>query len=81
MTKQTITIENTVFAVTDNAVHEYGTLLYYDPINDKGYQLDGDGKRVAITSYAAFGDDMYAARQAAQHWMGKARKAWMTRTE
>lgn len=76
-----VTVDGTDFAITDNAVHECGTLLYYDPVSDKGYQLVDDGRRVAITSYAAFGDDMHSAREAAQHWMGKARRAWLARAE
>jgi hypothetical protein len=76
---QYITIENTVFVVSDNDVHECGTLLHYDPVKGKGYQLVDDNRRVGLCSYATFGEDMYSAREAAAHWMGKARVAWAAR--
>ncbi len=65
----------TDFAVRDGCVQECGTALRYDPVSGKGYQMS-DGRRVALTSYAAFGEDMFRARMAADRWCEKARAAW-----
>lgn len=68
-----VKIDGTTF-VTDahGGVMEWGTNLHYD---GKGYQLDDDDKRVALTSYAAFGDDVYIAREIAERWCAKAQRA------
>ena len=52
-------------------VMEWGTNLHYD---GKGYQL-ANGRRVALTSYEAFGADMRHAREYADRWCAKAQKA------
>ena len=71
-----ITIDDTDFAVHDSYVREWGTQLCYDPKRDEGYQLDGDGQHIALTSYGAFGADIYQAREVAARWVDKARRAW-----
>lgn len=73
-----INIDGTDFAVNieDGYAREWGVNLFYDPATDRGYQLDNDGRRIGLTSYAAFGDDIYQAREAAAYWLDKARRAW-----
>lgn len=67
-----IEIEGTTFVTDGNGgVMEWGTNLHYD---GKGYQ-PVDGGRVALTSYAAFGDDVNVAREIAGRWCAKAQRA------
>ena len=70
-----INVEGTDFCVTDDYVREWGTNLCYDPKTRKGYQLS-IGRMVALTSYEAFGADIYQAHECAARWILKARKAW-----
>ena len=70
-----IEIDGTLFVSDGFVVREVGTNLHYDPITWKGYQL-ANGRRVAITSYEAFGADMRQAREYASRWCAKARRAW-----
>ena len=76
-----ITVDGTDFAVHEGYVREWGTNLYYDPATDRGYQVGNDGQHVALTSYEAFGCDIYRARELADRWISKARRAWMEVTE
>ena len=71
-----VRIDRTDFCVHNGFVREWGTNLYYDPFADKGYQLGSDGRRIAITSFAAFGSDIHQAREAARAWCERARRAW-----
>ena len=68
-----IEIQGTTF-VADRfgGVMEWGTNLHYD---GRGYQLDSNDRRVALTSYEAFGADMRQAREYASRWCEKAQKA------
>lgn len=67
-----VKIDGTTFVADgDGGVMEWGTNLHYD---GRGYQ-PVDGRRVALTSYAAFGDDVHIAREIASRWCAKAQKA------
>lgn len=57
-------------------VREVGTNLYYDAYTLTGYQLDADGRRIGLTSYAAFGEVTHQAREGARHWCEEAQEAW-----
>jgi hypothetical protein len=66
----------TEFSVHEDYVQEVGTPLKYDPKTGKGYQIGRNGQRIALTSYAAFGDDINRAHEAAAHWCEKAQRAY-----
>lgn len=68
-------IDGTLFVSDGFVVREAGTNLHYDPITGKGYQF-ANGRRVALTSYEAFGADMRQAREYANRWCAKAQRAW-----
>lgn len=67
--------EQKTFEVEGTDVQEVGTPFHYDAANGKGYQ-EVDGRHVALTSYAAFGNDIASARDAADFWCYMACKAY-----
>lgn len=70
-----VEIDGTSFVVDGFVVREAGTNLHYNATAGKGYQLV-NGRRVALTSYEAFGADMRQAREYASRWCAKAQRAW-----
>ena len=60
----------------DGIVTEWGTGSYYDPTTGRGFRTDDDGRRIALTSYASFGDDMFVAAKLAKRWIEKAKTAY-----
>lgn len=71
-----IRVDGTDFCVHGDYVREWGTSLVFYPATNRGCQRLVSGKEVALTSYEAFGADIYQAREAARHWCDKARRAW-----
>lgn len=72
-----VTVDGTDFCVYEDHVSEYGTNLRYDPATGEGYQV-ANGRRVALTSYEAFGSDLNRASELAKRWCEKAQNAWDT---
>lgn len=82
MANKTITIDGTDFYLSKGGdyVGECGTSLRWNPLESDGYiRHSPDGwvyHSVSITSFGNFGDDMHVARELADRWCEKARKAW-----
>lgn len=57
------------------AIGEVMTPLRWNPSHPNGFQWDGK-RRIALTSYGAFGSDCNRARVCADRWCEYAKKAW-----
>lgn len=56
-------------------VGEVGTTRKWSPENPYGFKLNG-GETIAITSFGDFGTDRYVARDLADRWCERARRAY-----
>lgn len=66
------------FLIEENgelSVGEVMTPLRWNPSHPNGFQWDGK-RRIALTSYGAFGSDCNRARMCADRWCKYAERAW-----
>lgn len=75
MKDRIITVGTTDFVVRDGYVQELGTIKRWSPSHPQGWQ-EVMGRKVSLCSYATFGPDINQARELADRWCAKARKAW-----
>lgn len=82
MTSRTVAIDGTEFYINENRnyVGEVGTTRKWSPRHPRGFKLQcRDGlhwQHVGLTSFGDFGADTHQARELADRWCEKARRAW-----
>ena len=82
MEHNTIMVDGTEFYLSADGTYvgETGTTRRWSPDEPHGYKMHSPyglhWQRVGLTSFGDFGADMHQARELADRWCEKARRAW-----